>query len=359
MIAVKNFKSAAQGLVVRAIQTVVNVRERHARRSALDRWMLAIDRMKHGQQWSKIMGRKLLLKERTFQEWSKHAQHEFSIWVRQYQSAARRKRSLLMSFLLAWRHYAAHGMRLETMRRMIRSRAAHWNNVKVIRAWHKCAVMKADMFARTEHSCHMLQHHAFMAWRAALTNIYRHRTRFLKGAVILKVVDMRSISWAFSAWRAVRDNFREKVRMGIFTSAIINKAVRVMVKACLIEWKRLTRTGAHLRFQIMKQGMHVRHNLLAQCMVNWMYSSLKKEKRDERKEAHGLVVKMRVLQAWFRLTKIIERLRTRSLFWKQMTTWNRWVEFLREEHRLRLQLPYNTGEVVPRDDEMRQYRFPC
>ena len=72
-IAVKNFKSAAQGLVVRAIQTVVNVRERHARRSALDRWMLAIDRMKHGQQWSKIMGRKLLLKERTFQEWSKHA----------------------------------------------------------------------------------------------------------------------------------------------------------------------------------------------------------------------------------------------------------------------------------------------
>jgi hypothetical protein len=67
---------------------------------------------------------------------------------------------------------------------------------------------------------------------------------------------------------------------------------------------------------------------------------------------------MRVLQSLSRLTKIITRLRLRSIYFKQLRCWNEWLDFVREEQRLRLQLPKYSGEVVLKDGEVRQYRFP-
>lgn len=196
-----------------------------------------------------------------------------------------------------------------------------------------------------------------MVWKSALTSVFRKQCRILKGAVLLKVVDMRAYSWAFSAWRGVRESYRQQVRAGVFISAIVNKAVRLMVAAYYHEWKGLTRSNIRLRTQVLKQKKRIQHKILGHCVFTWMHRSHCEETNEVRQETHHLLIKMRVLQSLSRVTKIITRLRLRSIYFKLLKSWNDWLDFVREEQRLRLQLPNYSGEVVLKDGEMRQYRF--
>ena len=199
--------------------------------------------------------------------------------------------------------------------------------------------------------------HVFAAWRNALTDVYRNRVRLLKGSLLLKAVDMRSVSCAFSLWRGIRENYRQQLRVGVFISSIVNKATRLMVAAFLHEWKALARFNVRHRIQLHKQSMRMQHKLLGNCVVEWSHNALCKQKHEVREETHHVLVKMRVLHSLFRLLQIAKRMRVRSKFWKQMTGWKLWTDFIREQQRLRLQLPYHAGEVVPNGGEMRQYRL--
>jgi len=119
----------------------------------------------------------------------------------------------------------------------------------------------------------------------------------------------------------------------------------------------LVRNCIRLRLQVHKQAKNTQLKLLGHRFVDWVQRPLSRETHDVRQETHTLLVKMRVLQSLFRLTKTIKRLRLRAIYWKQLMCLNRWTEYVRENQRLRLQLPHNTGEVVPNHGEMRQYRL--
>ena len=358
--AVRHFKSAAQGTVMRALEAAGTVSARHTKRNALDHWWWtarARQRDIGSRRLGAIMGREVLLKERVLQTWRGLSRFEFTLWVREHQSHSRRMRRMLLAGLHCWRMLTARMLQLETLRRVICSHADRRHLVKVVHGWRQWAAIKAGVVVRAENSCRDILLRVLMAWRAKLCLIYRKRIRILKGAIILRVVDMRSISWAFSEWRAVRENYRQQVRIGVFISAIVNKAVRVMLKGCLNDWRVLVRSGLRLQVRMWKLAKRIQLERLGQCMFVWTYCTIKREKTRGQKEAHVLLVKIRVLQSWFRLTKIVKRLRLRLIYFRQLAGWNSWVELVRENQRLRLQLPYRMAEVTPSGGEIRHYRL--
>ena len=363
-LAVQQFKETAQKMVLRAIQTVVNLRRRSARRRCLDTWMQFIDRKNilwQAGPGSKclgaMVGKKILFAQRVFQAWKGIVAYSFLLWVKLAKAGAHVKRKVYTTCFLAWWRLAAGEKSLHCLRHVITSRSVYWSRVKVLHAWQNRVAIKVDVVRRSEHACHMAQLHCFAAWRTALAGIYSKRIRILKGSVILKVVDTRSASRAFSLWRGVREEYRQQVWIGGLIWVIVNKAVRLMVAAHFHEWKLLVHSSIRLRLQIHKQTTSMHKKLLSHCFVDWVHRSMSQGTHDVRQETHNLLVKMRVLQSLFRLTKIIRRLRMRAIYWKKLLYWNRWTDYVRENQRLRVQMPYSAGTVVPNHGEMRQYRY--
>ena len=203
--AVMHFRATAQSLVLRALQTCLNLRHRHARRRTLDRWLQAMDRKRILWQFGPgskhltvIMGRQWLLKERLFQAWKSHSRHAFAIWVKLHQNGARRKRKKLETHYFAWAFRTAQQARQEWTQSFLRNRSGYWGKTKALRAWHKWMAAKTGVLMRAENSCHMALLHVFAAWRNALTDLYRNRVRQLKGTLLLKAADMHSVSRAFA-----------------------------------------------------------------------------------------------------------------------------------------------------------------
>ena len=364
----QKFKQTAQNLALRAIQSALNLRQRHYRRRAMDCWIQAIDRKMallriyiHRLARTSALGKEVLLKDRVFKIWRALVVYSFSLWVRLHQVAAWKKGKRLMAFHAAWK---CHTMRILRLRRLLQYRGDHWiiaKSSEVFRLWRNVVKITTGMLARTGHSYYRSQLRMFMTWRAAVADKLRGRYRTLRCAVVFKVVDMRCVSGAFSQWRRFRADFRDQVRVGVIISALVNKDLRLMMAAHFHFWKVLVRSMKNQETRIHKRMMRTRRSLLGNYMSTWMYRSLHDKTQETLQnsslETHHLLFKKRVLQSMFRLAKRSKQSRLRYFYWKHLNSWNRWLEFVQEQQRLRLQLPYHTGEVVPKEGEMRKYRF--